>query len=200
MVYAIVLQCFLLARISQSSSAWVHPSFKAMTGLWHLCCAPNSHIDHQKGVLHVKLKDWCFVRMCQALCLLICSPGSRRGYPAWLSNPLIFSFFLFLFSQYLLSLWEEANKSQLSPVWGRLACATRYRHPLSWTCYGQLVLMKSLCNVRFLSDRNGFHSRPNPFGSSKRDCVGKTLSQTNETHWCALRKIKQYKCLFSILR
>lgn len=59
--------------------------------------------------------------------------------------------------------------------------------------------MKSLHNVCFLPDGNSFHTtRADPLRSSRRDCTGKTPSQTNEIHWCALRKTKQYKCHFSI--
>lgn len=39
------------------------------------------------------------LELCQDLYVLISSPGSYRGYLTWLSNPLIFSYFLFLFHQ-----------------------------------------------------------------------------------------------------
>lgn len=60
--------------------------------------------------------------------------------------------------------------------------AASYRCPLCWTCYAQLMLMKSLYNVCYLSDRNSLHTT-----AACLPCLGLTGSQgafLGGNMWC----------------
>lgn len=160
--------------------------FRSIAVLWHRYCSPNPLCRPSIG----RLKDRCFVRMCQAPCPLICAltGGGDPCVVVKSTEVLIFP----------VSVWSiPFLVSERKPIRGEaatsdgLVCSTRYTRPLSRTCYSQLVLIK-LLRVCFLSDRNSFHTtRAKPFGPRRRDCRENTVSDK----WNPLMCTKEHKAL-----
>ena len=187
----------------QSSSAWGHPC----------CWAPLKHRlpSDTFAVLPIPIlttnrqyymSSWGIGAWCGCVRLCVCSSALLDHAGVILLGCQIHSYFHFS----CFYLVNTCSVSGRRPIWAKSAvseggCCVQPGIDILWaepvtpcSCWWSHYTI-----VGFLSDRSSFHTtKAKPFGSSRRESAGRTLSQTNEIHWCALRKIKQYKCFFSI--